>query len=133
MSHPPQAVVGLGTDVVDVARMRTVLGRTPRFAERVFTPAERELCDRRRDSASAYAARFAVKEAALKALGCGLGEAPLVEFEVVRHPSGQPELVLGDTAARLAERRGVGRWLVSISHSDLVALAVVIAVAGPTR
>jgi holo-[acyl-carrier protein] synthase len=125
----PERVVGLGTDVVDVERMRQVLTRTPTFRRRVFTAGEQELCEGRRDPVPAYAARFAAKEAVLKALGEGLGAADMAEIEVVRLPSGAPELVLVGRAAELAAGHGVTRWAVSLSHSDHTALATVIALA----
>jgi holo-[acyl-carrier protein] synthase len=124
------SVLGLGTDVVDVDRMRTVLRRTPGFRRRVFTGAEQALAEGRRDPAKPYAARFAAKEAVLKALGLGLGELPLVAIEVVRAESGAPSLVLHGTAQEVARARGVTGWMLSMSHSELVAQATVIAIGG---
>jgi holo-[acyl-carrier protein] synthase len=120
-------IVGIGTDLVDVERMRRVLGRTPSFVERVFTAGERELADGRRDPAKPLAARFAAKEAVMKALGVGLGEVNLCDIEVVRAESGVPSVHLHGTAADRAEALGVVRISLSMSHSDLVAHAMVIA------
>ena len=119
-------VIGIGTDVVDIERFRRALARTPRMVERVFTEGERAYGLRQRDPAQRLAARFAAKEATMKALGVGLGAFGFHDVEVIRAPSGEPSLRLTGAAAELAERRGVTRWRVSLTHSDLVAFAVVI-------
>lgn len=113
-----------GIDVVEVERFRTVLLRTPTLAERVFTEAER---DSAKGRPAQLAGRFAVKEAALKALGVGIGAVPLRELEVVSDPSGAPRLELGPGAAALADRRGWSSVSCSISHERSVAVAVVVA------
>jgi holo-[acyl-carrier protein] synthase len=121
-------VVGIGTDLVDVERMRRVLARTPSFAERVFTEGERALAETRRDPAPALAVRFAAKEAVLKAFGVGLGAAPMGAIEVVRADSGEPAIELHAAAAALATERGVTRILLSLTHTDQLAHAMVVAV-----
>src|SRR5437773_7263508 len=107
-------IVGLGVDVCDVARIRRALeGRAGgRFQARVFTAAEQAYCEaRRRGRFASYAARFAAKEAAMKALGTGWAEGVgWRDFEVVRARGGPPRLVLHGRAAGPAGRRGVGRW-----------------------
>jgi holo-[acyl-carrier protein] synthase len=123
-------VVGVGVDLCEVERMRRVLERTPGFAARVFTEAEREVCARRRNAAEGYAARFAAKEAVLKALGAGLGACALRDIEVVRSPSGAPSVALHGTAVDLAASRGVAAWHLSMTHTSIVAEAVAVAV-GP--
>lgn len=120
----------LGTDVVDLERFRLALRRTPGMVARVFTEEERSYADRKRDPAERLAARFAVKEATMKALGVGLGAFRFHDVEVVRAPSGEPSLRLSGRAAVLAERRRITRWRVSISHSGLIALAVVVGQGG---
>lgn len=122
----------MGTDLVDVDRFRTVLARRPRLADRVFTPGERRDAGRRRDPAPPLAARFAAKEAAMKALGVGLGTVALRDLEVVREASGRPRLRLHGTAARRARAAGIDGWLVTLSHTDTAAVATVVAV-GPGR
>jgi len=118
-------VVGIGTDLVDIERMRSIIGRRPRFVERVFTPGEREYCLATRDPSERFAARFAAKEAVLKTLGVGLGGADFGDIEVVRQPSGQPELRITGRAANLADEQGIVRWLVTLSHSENLAQAFV--------
>jgi holo-[acyl-carrier protein] synthase len=120
-------VIGIGNDLVDIERFRRALERTPSLRERVFTEAERSYADARSDPTERYAVRFAAKEAAMKALGVGLGEIALRDIEVQRGESGAPQLVLHGTAAELAEARGVRRWLITLSHSETVAQAIVVA------
>jgi len=120
-------VVGTGTDLVDVDRFRTVLRRRPSVADRLFTPHERTYAERAADPAARLAVRFAAKEATLKALGYGLGGMRMAEIEVVRDDDGRPDLVLHGAARSTAATHGVGRWLVSLSHTDHLAQATVVA------
>ena len=122
-------VVGIGTDLVDVDRFRAVLRRRPSVAERLFTASERTYAHRAVDPAARLAARFAAKEAALKALGCGLGGMRMAEIEVVRDDDGRPEILLHGAARSRAAEHGVSRWLVSLSHTDRLAQATVVALA----
>ena len=117
----------VGTDVVDLDRFRLALRRTPGMVERVFTEGERAYALRKRDPTERLAARFAVKEATMKALGVGLGAFRFHDVEVVKARSGEPSLSLSGRAVALASARGITEWKVSITHSDLIALAVVIA------
>lgn len=120
-------IIGIGIDAVDVDRFRLLLGRRPGVAERLFTDGERAFGGRHRDPAPRLAARFAAKEAVMKALGVGLGAFAFHDVEVVSAPSGAPSLVLRGAAATLAERQGVVSWRLSLTHTDLVAEAVVVA------
>ena len=127
-------VSGIGIDAVDIDRFRRVLGRRPALAERVFTEAERADAADRGDPAQHLAARFAAKEAVMKALGTGIGGFAFHDVEVVRGtgpgPSGAPSLRLSDRAAALAAQRGVLQWHVSLTHTDQLAMAVVLAESG---
>ena len=109
-------------DAVDVDRFEQILSRTPRIACRLFTDDELAVAQ-----GSRLAARFAVKEAVMKAMGVGFGAFGWHEVETVRAPSGAPDLVLRGSAANLAETRGITRWLVSLTHTDSTAIAVVAA------
>lgn len=120
-------MIGIGTDLVDVERFRLALRRTPRLADRLFSGAEQAYAARRADPTERLAARFAAKEAVMKAMGVGLGAFPLRDVEVVRADSGQPSLVLHGRAAELAAARGVTAWLLSLSHTERVAQAVAVA------
>ena len=118
-------LISLGTDVVDLDRFRLALQRTPGMVDRVFTDGERAYALRKRDPTERLAARFAVKEATMKALGVGLGAFKFHDVEVVKARSGEPSLRLSGRAIDLAVARGITGWKVSITHSDLIALAVV--------
>lgn len=118
-------ILGLGIDISEVNRIEAAIGRHGRaFLERIFTPAEIEYCERYRNRYERYAGRFAAKEAGMKALGTGWrGGIRWVDFEVTRLPSGQPTLALHGKARELAERKGVERIALSITHSGNTALA----------
>lgn len=120
-------VVGVGVDALDIARLAVVLERRPGVARRAFTEAERDDAGRHRNPVPRLAARFAAKEATMKALGVGLGAFHLHDVEVEREASGAPRLELSGSAASLAAERGVGRFHVSLTHSDSVAVAFVVA------
>ena len=118
---------GVGIDSVEVDRFRRVLTRTPGVARRLFTDAERAYGERAKDPAPRLAARFAAKEATMKALGVGLGAFRFHDVEVVREPSGKPGLKLTGAAAELATANEVTGLHLSITHTELTAEAVVIA------
>lgn len=126
-------VVAVGIDLVDIDRIRRVIERQPRFVARVYTEQERAYCLARRDPAERFAARFAAKEAVLKALGTGLGGADFGDIEVVRLPTGQPELTIRGRAAALAGELGIGSWLITMTHSRHLAQAFVAGVAEEHR
>jgi holo-[acyl-carrier protein] synthase len=122
-------IVAVGVDAVDVDRIATALARTPGFARRVFTERERAYCDKATDAQrhQRYGARFAAKEAVMKALGVGLGAFAFHDVEVVRAGSGAPSLMLGGAAAELAAGRGVVAWHLALTHTTHVATALVVA------
>ena len=121
-------VVGVGSDVLDVARMRRELARPGHgFRDDVFTPREIAYCQSQRYPARHYAARFAAKEALFKALRDGANPAAAWrEAEVIRGESGAPSLALHGSLGRLARRRRIKRVLVSLSHTATVAMASVV-------
>ena len=130
-------VAGVGVDAVDVDRFRRVLDRRPSIARRLFTDGERADAARSKDAAQRLAARFAAKEATMKALGHGIGAFALRDVEVVRSgaagaAAGAPSLRLAAGAAELARDRRVARWHLSMTHTAHVAVAMVVAErAGP--
>ncbi|MDQ6727261.1 MAG: holo-ACP synthase [Actinomycetota bacterium] len=120
-------MIGIGIDTVEVERFRRVLLKRPGIVDRLFTPAEQAYGRRQRDPAERLAARFAAKEAVMKALGVGLGAFAFRDVEVVKAPSGAPSVSLSGRAAALAVERGVTDWRLSLTHSSLVAEAVAVA------
>jgi holo-[acyl-carrier protein] synthase len=125
------AVAGVGVDAVDLDRLRRVLARRPRLAERLFTPDELAYARRAADPVPRLATRFAAKEATMKALGVGLGALTFAEVEVVRSGLDAPQLVLRGEAAARAGRVGVTGWHLSLTHTDRVAMALVVAEGSP--
>ena len=121
-------LVGLGIDSVDIGRFGDVLARRPAMLTRLFTDGERSYAARMADPVPSLAARFAVKEAVMKALGVGLGAFGWEDVEVVRLGLAGPQLVVTGRAAVLAGERGITGWHVSITHTDSVASAAVAAV-----
>lgn len=123
------SMVGLGVDIVEVARMEQVLARSPSFARRVFSEAECAYCDATALRAAHYAARFAAKEAVLKALGtgfsCGVG---VRDVEVARGKNGRPMAVLSGRAAAIAQADGVREIALSLSYTHNEAVACALAV-----
>lgn len=120
-------MLGIGIDLVDIDRFRTVLARTPGMTERLFTDGETAYADLAEDPTARLAVRFAAKEATLKSLGLGLGGMRMSEIEVVRHDDGHPELVLHGDATAVAKEHGVACWLITLSHTHAVAQATVVA------
>ena len=121
-------IIGTGVDVVDIARIRNVIERLKdRFILRVFTPAEQEFCNKHRDPAPHYAARFAAKEALFKALGTGWAKGVTwLDVEVLRKEQEAPALRLHGEAQRLSASLGANKAHLSLSHSDQTAVAMVI-------
>jgi holo-[acyl-carrier protein] synthase len=121
-------IVSIGIDIIEVARIREVLDRTPRFHERVFTEAERAYCDGRGAvAAQHYAARFAAKEAALKALKTGWsGGITWQDVEVASEESGAPYIIFRGEALKLFTESGATVAHLSMSHTTEHAIAEVV-------
>ena len=121
-------IISIGIDIIEVARIREVLLRTPRFVERVFTRTERAYCDGRGVvSAQHYAARFAAKEAALKALQTGWrGGISWQDVEVLARESGAPYLVFTGQVLEVFEKFGATATHLSMSHTTQHAIAQVV-------
>jgi holo-[acyl-carrier protein] synthase len=120
-------MIGIGLDLVEIDRFRAALARTPGLRERLFRPDERAYADQKHDPVERYAVRFAAKEAAMKALGCGIGDVAMFDIEVVRAESGEPSLHLHGKAAEVAAAKGVTRWLLTLTHTDHTAQAIAVA------
>jgi len=121
-------IVGTGVDIAEVDRIRESIERFgERFLGRVFTPGERAYVERKMNRFERYAARFAAKEAGMKAIGTGWKRGVRwQDFEVANLPSGKPTLRLHGAAAQFAERLGVKSIALSLTHTKDVAMAHVI-------
>ncbi|MGA2274051.1 MAG: holo-[acyl-carrier-protein] synthase [Bryobacteraceae bacterium] len=118
-------IVGTGVDLAEVPRVRHLIERYGRrFIERVYTPAEIAYVERKANRFERFAARFAAKEAGMKAIGTGWKfGVTWQDFEVANLPSGKPTLRLHGVAARVAEKLGVRRVSLSLTHTTEYGLA----------
>ena len=125
-------IIGTGIDATEIERIGDTIQRYgDRFLHRIFTEGEIAYCHRHRDPVPSFAARFAAKEAGMKALGTGHSRGVLWrDLEVVRH-GGPPQLQLHGTAARLFERLGGHSTLLTLTHSRSLALAHVLLLGDP--
>ncbi len=118
-------IVGTGIDVVEIERIQQAIDRYgQRFLNRVFSSAEQAYCLRKRNCTESFAARFAAKEAAAKALGTGMSHGVCWrEIEVVREPGGRPALRFHGRAAQMGHRLAVARSNLSLTHTGHLAMA----------
>lgn len=121
-------IVGSGVDMIEIARIEEVLARYgDRFCQRIYLPGEILYCRSKRNGAESFAARFAAKEAAAKALGTGIhAGVGWRDIEVVRAPGGRPSLLFHGRAAAVARKLGVRNSVISLTHSRTQALAQVL-------
>lgn len=123
-------IYGIGTDIIEVSRIEKAVARHGRrFLERVFTPEELEYCRPEKHRYRRLAARFAAKEAVLKALGIGLRQVRWTDVRVRNGPLGKPEVELAGRLAEIASSRGVNRVMLSLSHGKDQAVAQALALA----
>jgi holo-[acyl-carrier protein] synthase len=121
-------IIGLGVDIAEVGRIKAAIERHGEtFLRRLYTPAEREYCERFKNKYERYAGRFAAKEAAMKALGTGWSRGVRwVDVEVVRQRGGRPTVKLHGEAGNIADRLSVKNISLSITHTADQAFAQVI-------
>ena len=121
-------IVGTGIDITEVPRIAAAIARHgERFLKRVFTAAEIRYCESKKNKAERYAARFAAKEAAMKAVGTGWrGGVSWTDIEVTREPGGRPTLRLSGKVKQHADRLGARRASLSLTHTEQTAMAQVI-------
>ncbi len=120
-------ILGTGVDLCEVSRIEAAIARHGlRFLDRIYTPREIAYADRKANRFERYAARFAAKEAGMKALGTGWHGVAWRDFEVVNLPSGRPTLHFHGRAADVAAKLGVRHVALSITHTKEQALAQVI-------
>jgi holo-[acyl-carrier protein] synthase len=121
-------IVGTGVDIIEVSRVEEAIGRFgDRFLSRIFTEAEIRYCNSNRNQVERFAARFAAKEAAMKALGTGLRRGVSWQhIEVGHQPGGRPTISFSHAAAEIAAELGARRVSLSVSHTEQHAIAQVI-------
>ncbi|MDF1808423.1 MAG: holo-ACP synthase [Phycisphaerales bacterium] len=122
-------IIGTGVDIVETSRIASLLGNHPeRFLERCFTETEQVDSKSPKRQLEHLAARFAAKEAALKAIGTGWAQGiGWTDIEVVKDQSGKPRLNVTGKAAEIADELGVSKWHLSLTHISTHAVATVIA------
>jgi len=119
-------IIGIGTDLIEVARVEKNISK-PKFLEKVFTKQELELCEHKQSRVQSLAARFAAKEACMKALGTGWSEGiSFKEIEILSNPSGAPVMVLHGRTKVFARELGVVSIYITLSHLREIASATVI-------
>lgn len=120
-------LVGTGIDIVEIHRIAQSIARFgDRFLTRIFTPEEIAYCQRKKNSAESFAARFAAKEAGAKALGTGIQHGVTwKELEVRREPGHRPKLYFSGRAREIAAQLGVRHVSLSLTHSTTSAMATV--------
>jgi len=119
-------ILGLGIDLVEVVRIEQALAKGERFTRRLFSPGEAAYCNRHKEPAKHFAARFAAKEAGMKALGTGWSNGVgWKDFEVRLDPRGRPHLYITGRAAEIAHALGATHATISLAHDAGVATAVV--------
>jgi holo-[acyl-carrier protein] synthase len=124
-------IIGIGVDLVKISRIERAGNGHPGFLERVFTQKERDYCDRQKYPAQHYAARFASKEAVLKAFGTGMSSGmKWTDIEVLHGEGGGPIVNLTGTARDLADLRGIRQVLLSYSHDEGYAVAQAVLIGG---
>jgi len=125
-------IIAHGIDLVDFPRIAQMIERHGgRFVERVFTPAEQAYARRHRNSVETYAGRFAAKEAILKLVGTGWrGKIAWTDIEVINNAAGQPEVTLSGEVKAIADRMGIRRISLSITHTADFAIASAVALVG---
>ncbi|MFO7981477.1 MAG: holo-ACP synthase [Candidatus Aminicenantes bacterium] len=120
-------IFGIGTDIIEVKRIKRLIERSPRFRDRVFTEKEIDYCEKKKNRAPSYAARFAAKEAFFKALGTGWRKGvTFKDVEVINQPSGKPELVLYGKSKEMIKKYHIKNIQVSLSHVGESAHSVVV-------
>lgn len=119
-------IIGIGTDIIEIERIKNAIQTRPKLVERIFTPLEVEYCQKSGDFFASLAARFAAKEAVAKALGTGIRDFKWVDIEVVNDGMGKPGIKTYGNAAEIMASLGADAVHVSLSHCRLSAVAMVV-------
>ncbi|MGL5256047.1 MAG: holo-ACP synthase [Proteocatella sp.] len=117
------AIVGVGTDILEINRISDILNKSDRFLYRVFTDNERTYLEKKGSKAESVAAFWCAKEAVAKALGTGIRGFELKDIEILHDELGKPIVQLHNNAKLFSHKLGIGNIQLSISHSDNYAVA----------
>lgn len=120
-------IKGIGIDLIEISRVKAAVMRRPGLKKRLFSPKELEYCLAKPDPWPSLAARFAAKEAVLKAMGVGIGACPFHAIEVIKEEDCPPSIRLHGKALELARERGISHWHLSLTHHRGDAMAFVVA------
>ena len=120
------ALAGIGVDMLEIARMERTMRRRPSFLRRVFTEEERAYCDACARPAEHYAARFAAREAVVKALGTGFGSLAPADVEITHDASGAPAYLINEKTRSALQARGAQSAFLSVTHDGDYAMATAI-------
>ena len=121
-----ESIIGNGIDIIEIGRVKKAMQRKG-FIDRIYTKNEQEYLKNK--PYASWAARFAAKEAVMKALGLGLREGiRFVDIEISNDPYGKPHIILYGRSLEIANELGISRWLISLSHSKDLAIADVLAI-----
>lgn len=116
-------VISIGNDIIEIDRIRKASEKNPRFLDRILTDSEKDYCFNGGSSYASVAARFAAKEALVKALGTGFSACSFLDIEIINDAKGRPEVFLKGPALELFKEIGGQEILLSLSHSKDYALA----------
>ena len=120
-------IFGIGTDIIEVERVKRKVESSHGFKGKVFSQKEIDYCESQSFKAENYAARFAAKEAFFKALGTGwIGEMAFHEIEILRDDSGKPEIILHGKAKEYTKSKGIKKFHLSMTHIKTMAQAFVV-------
>jgi holo-[acyl-carrier protein] synthase len=120
-------IFGIGTDIIDVKRVEKMVARGRQYLETIFTEKEMDYCEAKAKKSEHYAARYAAKEAILKALGTGWrGGLAYSEIEIINEELGQPQVLVRGEVRNFFDHHQIQKTLISLSHTKEIALAVVI-------
>ncbi|NLJ88904.1 MAG: holo-ACP synthase [Epulopiscium sp.] len=120
-------VIGIGTDIIEIKRIKEAVTKNPRFIEKCFTVNEQEFFNNKKNSFQSIAGTFAAKEAVSKALGTGFTIFELKDIEILRDKNGKPYVYLYNKAKETSDKLNISKILVTISHSREYAVAYALA------
>lgn len=118
-------IIGIGTDIIEIQRIKQAIQTRPKLGERLFTPGELDYCGKKGNPFASLAARFAAKEAVAKALGTGIDGFKWVDIEVINDEKGKPIIRLYNQVRIKAQELGITRIEISLSHCKEYAVATV--------